>query len=189
MKTSIVSLFLLTILNVGCASNPTSSDTPCTTNTSNSGVTSTFTGDQVPDMQKLIDEGKFEQVGTFGDLGTTWNGFFPTPIDMKIDDLKVIDFGTGQSYEQIMEKIAKLGYVAANSHEAVWFATANPDQQLQADYYFASSEVDSKGNSVWIKFGSAPHAAGRYVGMEYMLKDNLMHRDIQAVVHDRAIAK
>ena len=187
MKTQIVSLFILTILNIGCASNPipTTIAAPCTTSTE-TGSQSTFVGDQVPDMQTLIDEGKFDHVMMLDDPGSTWNGWFPQPISMKIDDLKVVDFGTDQSYEQIVAKIEKLGYTPANSHEAAWFATSNPDQQKLNAYYGVNGDLTEFKSNLWIVFGSAN--GDRNVSVNSMVAGATLHHDIQVVVHNRVIA-
>lgn len=182
MKNSTLAILVATLLTTACvANNQTHESNTCSTNSVS--AKSIFTGTDVPEMQTLVDEGKFDYASKFADPGTTWNEKFPRPESIRIDDLMVLNVGSDLSVTDLASNVESQGYTLANSHESVLFSTQNPDMQKKGVYYYASSNL-SDGQGIWIKFSKTVQG-GRFVQM-IAFTNEPFHSTIWVVVHKKS---
>lgn len=163
--------------------NPPSESKSGCSNTDNGQ--STFVGAKVPDMQTLVNAGKFWNAGVFADPGTTWNNTFPKPEQMKIDDLMVVEVKAGYMPVEVILQLKEDGYTPANSHEAMVFATQNPNVQMNTTYFYASYQLITNGKSIWIRFDKTHDAVHRYVTMVVPLASGAFSEPVWVVVHKK----
>lgn len=147
-KATLVALCLFLISLIGCTTeliNPVPTAKSCSAKSSDAHTT-ILKGDKIPSIEQLMSDAKFEYA-----IGEYTSKRYPKPNSVRIDDLEFVNENFATSVLYVIG-LKEVGYRPANIHEAIIYATMNPEQQMQAPFVVLEEEAIPKSLGLHANF-------------------------------------